>query len=152
MRSANGPERSWSTDATWGTRQVAHEINASGELLPSVGIAPDQPLLDYIKPWREIAAQGATVFVGEWGAYNRTPHSVALAWMKSWLEQWHEARFGWALWNFRGSFGILDSGRADVTYEDWHGHKLDREMLQLLQRYITPTANPKPQPKIIPSR
>jgi hypothetical protein len=37
------------------------------------------------------------------------------------------------LWNFRGSFGVLDSGRADVQYEDWRGHKLDRAMLRLLQ-------------------
>ena len=54
---------------------------------------------------------------------------------QSWLEQWQLARFGWALWNFRGSFGLLDSGRTDVRYEDWHGHKLDREMLTLRQRY-----------------
>ena len=42
---------------------------------------------------------------------------------------------GWALWNLRGSIGILDSERADVEYEDYEGHKLDRKMLELLQRY-----------------
>lgn len=96
---------------------------------------PGQSLDSYLKPWRAIAAQGETVFVGEWGAYNKTPHGVALAWMEAWLKEWQAARFGWALWNFRGSFGVLDSGRTDVTYEDWHGHKLDRRMLELLQRY-----------------
>jgi endoglucanase len=55
--------------------------------------------------------------------------------MRAWLERWREARFGWALWNFRGSFGVLDSGRPDVTYEEWNGHQLDRRMLQLLQEY-----------------
>jgi hypothetical protein len=30
---------------------------------------------------------------------------------------------------------VLDSKRADVKYEDFRGHKLDREMLTLLQRY-----------------
>jgi hypothetical protein len=35
----------------------------------------------------------------------------------------------------RGTFGILDSERSDVVYEDWHGHKLDRALLELLQRY-----------------
>jgi endoglucanase len=39
---------------------------------------------------------------------------------------------GWALWNLRGSFGILDSHRSDVDYEDFHGHKLDRKMLNVL--------------------
>jgi endoglucanase len=33
----------------------------------------------------------------------------------------------------RGSFGVLDSGRTDVQYEDFRGHKLDREMLKVLQ-------------------
>jgi hypothetical protein len=37
--------------------------------------------------------------------------------------------------NFRGSFGVLDSGRTDVKYEDFQGHKLDRKLLELLQRY-----------------
>jgi len=45
------------------------------------------------------------------------------------------AGLGWALWNFRGSFGIMDSDRRDVVYENWRGHKLDRKMLELLQRY-----------------
>lgn len=43
------------------------------------------------------------------------------------------AGFGWALWNFRGDFGVLDSGRKDVAYEDFKGHKLDRQMLELLR-------------------
>jgi len=30
---------------------------------------------------------------------------------------------------------VLDSGRKDVQYEDWHGHKLDRKMLDLLKRH-----------------
>ena len=36
---------------------------------------------------------------------------------------------------FRGDFGIMDSGRKDVDYEDWYGHKLDRKLLTLLQKY-----------------
>jgi len=35
----------------------------------------------------------------------------------------------------RGQFGVLDSGREDVTYEDFKGHKLDRRMPELLKRY-----------------
>ena len=33
------------------------------------------------------------------------------------------------------SFGVLDSGRKDVAYEDWHGHKLDTELLALLREF-----------------
>ncbi len=135
LRSPTGARHTWKTDSDWGRRQATHEVSADGRLLPPAGTPPDKTLADYLEPWVKIAAQGEQVFVGEWGCFNRTPHPVALAWMKSWLERWRAAGFGWALWNFRGSFGILDSGRTDVTYEDWRGHKLDREMLQLLQEY-----------------
>jgi endoglucanase len=55
--------------------------------------------------------------------------------MRDCLENWKRAGWGWALWNFRGDFGVLDSNRSDVSYERWKGHLLDREMLELLQRY-----------------
>ena len=61
--------------------------------------------------------------------------NVALAWMRDCLELWKEAGWGCALWNLRGGFGVLDSNRPDVDYEDFRGHKLDREMLKLLQSY-----------------
>lgn len=88
-----------------------------------------------IEPWRELERKGVGVHVGEWGAFQHTPHAVVLAWMRDWLELWKEAGWGWALWNFRGSFGILDSNRQDVAYEDFRGHRLDRKMLELLQAY-----------------
>jgi endoglucanase len=53
--------------------------------------------------------------------------------MRDLLELWKQAGWSWALWNFRGPFGILDSERADVEYQSWRGHKLDRLMLELLQ-------------------
>ncbi|WKN42650.1 glycoside hydrolase family 5 protein [Tunicatimonas pelagia] len=89
-----------------------------------------------IEPWQTVVTQGVKVHVGEWGAYNQTPHEVALAWMEDLLQLWQEAGWGWALWNLRGSFGVLDSGREDVEYEDYQGHKLDRKMLELLQAYL----------------
>jgi endoglucanase len=33
----------------------------------------------------------------------------------------------------RGTFGILDSERTDVRYENFRGHKLDRALLELLR-------------------
>ena len=88
-----------------------------------------------IQPWVDLQGQGVGVMVGEFGAYNKTPHDVTLRWMEDCLANWQKARFGWALWGFRGSFGFLDSDRKDVEYEDFEGHKLDRKMLDLLQRY-----------------
>ncbi len=86
-----------------------------------------------VEPWLGLQGRGCGVFVGEFGSYNKTPHDVALSWLKDSLGNWKRAGWGWALWNFRGSFGVLDSERADVKYEDFHGHKLDRAMLELLQ-------------------
>ena len=86
-----------------------------------------------IEPWQKLAQQGVGVHVGEWGAFNRTPHDVVLDWMRDKLNIFKEAGLGWALWNFRGGFGVMDSDRADVQYENWHGHHLDRKMLALLQ-------------------
>jgi endoglucanase len=86
-----------------------------------------------IEPWKALERKGVGVHVGEWGAFRHTPHRVALAWMRDFLDLWKDAGWGWAMWNFRGAFGILDSGREDVQYEDFHGHKLDREMLELVQ-------------------
>jgi endoglucanase len=88
-----------------------------------------------IEPWKALEAKGSGVHVGEWGAYNKTPHAAVLAWMKDYLDLWKEAGWGWAMWNFRGAFGPLDSVRKDVPYEAWKGHKLDRKMLDLIQAY-----------------
>ena len=88
-----------------------------------------------IEPWKQAESQGIGVMVGEWGSYNKTPHDVVLRWAEDCLSNWQQAGWGWAMWNFRGPFGILDSERADVKYEDFEGHKLDRKLLDLLQRY-----------------
>lgn len=86
-----------------------------------------------IERYKPLTDAGVQIHVGEWGCFNKTPHAVTLAWMKDCLSLWREARWGFALWNLRGSFGVLDSERADVQYEDYKGHKLDRKMLELLQ-------------------
>jgi endoglucanase len=85
--------------------------------------------------WGELARQGIGVHCGEGGAYNKTPYDVFLAWLADVMEILKGHGIGYALWNFRGPFGILDSGRADITYADWHDHKLDQNLLNLLQRY-----------------
>ena len=88
-----------------------------------------------IAPWMEAQKRGIGVMVGEFGAHQFTPHDVTLRWLEDMLINWKEAGWGFAMWNFRGSFGILDSNRTDVAYEDFHGHKLDRKMLALMQKY-----------------
>ncbi len=118
----------------WAVKQVELSVDAQGNLLPLGGGSFDQGALwrELVNPWVELAAQGVGVHVGEWGAFSHTPHAVTLAWMRDCLGNWKKAGFGWALWNLRGSFGILDSGRSDVPYQAYQGHQLDRKMLDLL--------------------
>ncbi|BET68688.1 hypothetical protein ASA1KI_36060 [Opitutales bacterium ASA1] len=84
--------------------------------------------------WRTLASDGLGTMVGEFGVYRYTPHDTTLRWMDDQLAVLAEAGLGWALWEFRGWFGILDSGRPDVAYVPWRGHQLDLRMLELLQR------------------
>lgn len=92
-------------------------------------------LEDFYKPWIDLVKQGVGVHCGECGCYNETPHEVFLAWFEDQLDILTSNDIGWGLWNFRGDFGLLDSGRKDIQYEDWYGHKLDRKLLSLLQKY-----------------
>lgn len=85
-----------------------------------------------IAPWQPLVAAGVPVHVGEWGCHNRTPHAACLAWMKDLLALWKESGWGWAMWNLRGGFGVIDSGRPDADYEAFEGHQLDRAMLELM--------------------
>lgn len=119
----------------WEQKPPVIKIDPQGSLAISGDDPYDRKRLRHtmIEPWRKLEKKGVGVMVGEFGSFNRTPHDVTLAWMRDCLENWKDAGWGWALWNFRGSFGILDSGRTDVSYESWRGHELDRAMLSLLQ-------------------
>jgi len=84
------------------------------------------------KPWIEWMNKGVGVHCGECGCWNKTPHEVFLAWFTDVLDILSDNGIGFALWEFKGSFGIIDSGREDIQYEDWYGHKLDRKLLNML--------------------
>lgn len=138
------PEPTWpldpleSTELRWSTDVMNQHYKDN---LEKWGVSLDQQWnaerikLQMIDPWKRLDEKGVSVHVGEFGAFSRTPHSVVLQWMRELMSQWEKAGWGWAMWNFRGGFGILDSGREDVNYEDYKGHKLDREMLEILREY-----------------
>ena len=91
-------------------------------------------LEEIYKPWTELKNQGIGVHCGECGCFNKTPHDVFLAWFGDVIDILSTNDIGFALWEFSGSFGILNSGREDVAYEDWHGQKLDRKLLNLIMK------------------
>jgi aryl-phospho-beta-D-glucosidase BglC (GH1 family) len=135
---ADGRTFSMRVNPRWGdvNRVVRFEPSNPAGAFQSDTAMDRQWLWDnYVAPWVQLKESGVGVVVGEWGAYNQTPHDVTLRWMEDCLKNFQQAGLGWALWNFRGSLGVMDSDRADVQYEDFHGHKLDRKILDLLQRY-----------------
>jgi aryl-phospho-beta-D-glucosidase BglC (GH1 family) len=92
-------------------------------------------LEEFYQPWIDLVKQGVGVHCGECGCYRETPHEVFMSWFGDVLDILTENQIGYALWNFRGDFGVLDSGRKDIEYEDWYGHKLDRKMLEMLKKH-----------------
>ena len=91
-------------------------------------------LATHFQPWRDLTQRGVRIHFGETGAYKHTPPNVVLAWFDDTLDVLNGLHTGWALWNFRGPFGILDTERPGTKFEDWHGHQLDRPLLNLLQK------------------
>jgi endoglucanase len=87
-----------------------------------------------LRPWADPPQQGIPIHFGEMGAYKHTPPNVVLAWFDDTLSVLNDLHTGWALWNFRGPDGILDTERPGTKFEDWHGHQLDRPLLNLLQK------------------
>lgn len=92
-----------------------------------------QMLEKYYEPWIQLKNMGVGVHCGECGCWNKTPHDVFLVWFGDVLDILTRNEIGFALWEFIGDFGILNSGRTDVEYQDWYGYKLDRELLELIQ-------------------
>jgi len=120
--------------APWANKDPDHmpEPKWPGELN---GKTYNREMLEaYYKPWIELASQGHGVHCGECGCWNKTPHEVFLAWFGDVLDILSSSKIGFAVWEFSGDFGVLDSKRADVQYESWHGHQLDRRMLNLLTK------------------
>lgn len=89
----------------------------------------------FYAPWIDLKNQGVGVHCGECGCWNKTPHGVFLAWFEDVLDILTSNGIGYALWEFSGDFGLLNSRRDDIDYADWHGEKLDKKLLNLLQKY-----------------
>ncbi len=94
-----------------------------------------EQLEEFYKPWIDLLDNAVGVHCGECGCWKKTPHEIFLAWFGDVIDILTKNGIGYALWNFRGDFGILDSGRSDVNYTDWYGHKLDSKLLDLLKKY-----------------
>ncbi len=87
---------------------------AAGDFTPAAMTAP----FDRLAAWR--AAQGnPAIYVGEFGVYApKAPAQARLAWLESVREACEARGFGWALWDYSPSFGLLPPSGARVMTPD----------------------------------
>jgi hypothetical protein len=134
------------SDNTWGKKQASYRLQEDGSLTASDG--SDLLPFDTYRNSIEIAQRDSIpIMVQEFGVYNKTPHDVTIAFLSDIIKLFSENKIGWALWNFSGSFGILDSERSDCTYEPYDGYLLDREMLETLTRFNNTQVMTREKPK-----
>jgi aryl-phospho-beta-D-glucosidase BglC (GH1 family) len=95
-------------------------------------------LREFYAPWRQVQAQGVPVHIGEFGCYERTPNEVALRWLGDLTGVFREFGWGYALWEFAGPFGIIGHRRPGARFEQRHGYRVDRDLLELLLEGMTP--------------
>jgi aryl-phospho-beta-D-glucosidase BglC (GH1 family) len=82
--------------------------------------------------WRKVEKRGARVHIGEFGCFRHTANDIALRWLTDLLGVFQEFKWGYAMWNFQGPFGIIDHGRPDAKLESLAGYNVDRCLLDLL--------------------
>jgi hypothetical protein len=92
-----------------------------------------ESLQAFYEPWRAVERLGVQIHIGEFGCFNRTPNDVALNWLRDLVGIWKEFGWGYALWSFKGAFGVVDHGRPGARWEMIDGLKVDRELLEILR-------------------
>jgi hypothetical protein len=91
-----------------------------------------ETLREFYQPWLEVQKMGCEIHIGEFGCFNKTPNDVALRWLSDLTGLYKEFGWGYSLWNFTGSFGIIEHGRPGTVYENYKGYKVDRQLLDIL--------------------
>jgi endoglucanase len=102
-------------------------------------IASRETKEDRFRPLKELAGLGVPIHFGEMGCGGHTPPDVVYAWFNDTLDLMKDLKAGWALWNLRGQFGIVDTGRPGTEFKDFQGHKLDYKLLDLLKSKMMST-------------
>ncbi|WP_082552632.1 cellulase family glycosylhydrolase [Methylobacterium sp. Leaf456] len=73
---------------------------------------------DRLAAWQK-AEGGPAIYVGEFGVYEpKAPVEARLAWLRSVREACESRGFGWAMWDYSPSFGLLPPSGARVMAPD----------------------------------
>ncbi len=63
------------------------------------------------KPLALARATGLPLYCGEWGVYRRAPEEARLNWYRDMRAILEANNIGWATWDHKGGFGIMDAER-----------------------------------------
>jgi len=89
-----------------------------------------------LKPWLQFREEtGTLIHCGEMGVYSlRVDRESQLNWHRDVLGLFKKHNIGWALWNLKGPFGVINQGRKEFETEKLpNGDGLDGELLKILQ-------------------
>ena len=110
------------------TEYPGHEIPGD----PSTPLHNIDTLREYYAPWIALEKAGMQVHIGEFGAYDKLPNDIVLRWYSDLLSLYREYGWGYAMWNFEGPFGIVNTGRPGTRYEEYKGYSIDKELYDMI--------------------
>jgi len=95
-----------------------------------------EQLLKFYAPWKEMADKGCKVHIGEAGVFNKVRNETALKFYEDFFSVCNELGFGYALWNFRGPFGVAEHGRFGTNWITKNGIEFDAELYELFKKHM----------------
>jgi len=99
------------------------------------GVYVDKKWLENtMRPYLDLKQAGEEVHCSEFGVLAKmAKRSTAINWYRDLLAILKEHDIGWALWNLRGGFGILSTGRDEwLTGRSPWGEPMDEGLLRVL--------------------
>ena len=119
-------------NTTWGAMQETYKITAEGKITDVAG-DPAIALGNLTTTLEAAKSENIPVMIQEFGVYNKTPHDVTKAYLEDVVSVFNKDKIGFAMWNLIGTMGIINSGRTDMTYDQYRGKQLDRELTGIMQ-------------------
>lgn len=78
---------------------------------------------DLLWPLALAARTGLPLYCGEFGVIHKAPPEIRAAWHRDVTQVFESHGIGWAVWSYKGGFGLLDKdGRSDETARAILGH------------------------------
>ena len=68
----------------------------------------DKMLEELAAPLAKVAGTSTPLFCGEFGVHDRAPLEVRKAWLRDARDAFEKHGIGWAVWDWKGVFGVVD--------------------------------------------